>query len=253
MKLNELYIGDTNPFEGDRTLSLRNLPANARVRRALVTVEASNQFEEMIAFTNGRGDLGATLVTGSNFIEVDFHARRTLASLNGNNLSGATLQIDMGGTYIDINERGTILSPEDEPFSLTSGNNEKIPSLTVSKFKLTTSNPGKNITSVTIRSVPSNINIRLGELPAFWMRLGELTTEANSPDFTNILNIFLQSATVENGFYIIPFIIHSDTLARLNVRVEIDYLLTQQGLPPHLPKQLYNITLVPFLMVMKIY
>lgn len=246
MKLNELYRGDTEPFEGDRQIWLRNLPANARVTRALVTLESSNEFEESIAFTNGKGDLGATKVTGSNFIEVDFHARRTLAGITGNNINDATVQIDMGGTYIDINQRGTIKSPEEPPFSLAS-NDEKIPSLTLSKFKLSTTNSEANITSVTIRSVPSNINVRLGQLPAFWTRLGELTTEASSPDFTNILNIFLQTATVENGFYIIPFIIHSDTLARLNLRVEIDYVLTQQVLPPHLSEATlqYNFNTLP--------
>ncbi|HEX2621470.1 MAG TPA: hypothetical protein VHL11_15030, partial [Phototrophicaceae bacterium] len=74
MKLDEQYLGTNDGFEGDRTLWLRSLPANAQVTRALVTIKpalppqpvsSSNQedtekvqlFEETIIFPEGSSSL----------------------------------------------------------------------------------------------------------------------------------------------------------------------------------------------------
>ncbi|HEY9607406.1 MAG TPA: hypothetical protein V6C85_37825, partial [Allocoleopsis sp.] len=247
-------------------------------------------FEETIVFPKGssglsQGKWGASKnqPSGADFVEIDFHARRTLTGVKGTNLEGATLQIDMGGTYVDISDRGTIKGQNDSPFTFqekddtelhhpdSTVTSQQLPSLTITKFKVTApkkSNPKSSttaasptttnlsaattptrldITEVTVRSVPTNISVRVGQLPPFWTRPGESTIEATSPDFTTVLNTVLLSATAENGFYAIPFTIHSDSFARLDVRVQIDYVLTQRALPSHLPEATlsYNLNTVP--------
>lgn len=242
MKLNEWYQGGNEPFEGDRTLWLRNLPANALVLRALVTITPISQnkdkpFEETISFAVDGNALGATKVRTASFIEVDLHARRTLSGLEGGGIAGMTLQIDMGGTYVDLNDRGTMKTPSD-PLSFTVAADGTLPGLSLTKFKLTPQQGvvEGDLTQVKIRSVPTNLNVRLGKLPAFWTRPGDLTTPETSPDFASVLTAFLSSAVAENGFYAIPLVIHSDTIARLDVQVQIDYVLRRSALPSYLPE-----------------
>ncbi|NJK53369.1 MAG: hypothetical protein HC936_12140, partial [Leptolyngbyaceae cyanobacterium SU_3_3] len=48
--------------------------------------------------------------------------------------------------------------------------------------------------------------------------------------------MFIVDAAIENGYYIVPFIVHSDTIARLNIKLQIDYILEQRILPEYLPE-----------------
>src|SRR5262245_10628351 len=111
MTLTDQYDGSADPFEGDRTIVWRSLPANAKVTRATVTVTpvsppGGTLFEEEISFTGNQAKFGATKNTGSGFVEVDFHKRRTLANVNGTDVRplgtnpGAKLQVDLGGLYV---------------------------------------------------------------------------------------------------------------------------------------------------------
>lgn len=239
MKLKDRYPGGDSPFEGDRTLWLRSLPAGARVAKASLTFTpvappGGSKFTEVINFTGSEGDLGATKVTGTGFVEVDFHVRRTLAGVEGNSVASANLQVDMGGAYAEINERGAMKAPGDNLFSVPADGG--LPGLTASKFKLTRTTGNPDVAKVTIRTVPSNLNARLGPLPPFWTRLGELAVDDTSPDFAAVLNAFLAEAQANDGFYAIPLIIHSDTLARLDVELMIEYVIEQAVLPPHLPE-----------------
>ncbi len=239
MKLSEKHRGNNDPFEGDRTVHLRSLPADARVIKAHLTLTPvaapdGSKFTEVVNFTASEGDLGATKVTGTGFVEVDFHARRTLAGVAGSNVTGASLQVDMGGAYAEINERGAMKAPGDTLFSVPADGT--LPGLTVSKFKLTRAAGNLDVTRVTIRTAPSNLNARLDPLPPFWTRLGELAADDTSPDFAAVLNAFLAEAQADDGFYAIPLIIHSDTLARLDVELAIEYVIEQTVLPPHLPE-----------------
>ena len=268
MRLDEQYWGSDDRFEGDRTLWLRSLPVNAQVIRAVVTLTPAvptggTLFEELIMFATAQGnfsqgDFGTTKVRETSFpdpidhfLEVDFHARRTVVRLLGNDLTNVKLQIDLGGTYVDLNGRGSIKTPSDAAadfFILKQPRVNPLPGLTLNKFKLRDFTPPKKETDppkpnsdvkqlmpdlmgVAIRTVPTNVSVRLGQMPAFWTRIGELSLAATAPDFTPILNAFLATATPENGFYAIPVIIHSDTLARLNVRLQIEYVVTKSGLP----------------------
>jgi YVTN family beta-propeller protein len=233
MKLSDRYDGGDSPFEGDRTLVWRSLPANARVMKASVKLTTARSatgelFEEIIAFTNGQGDWGATKTIGTGFVEVDFHKRRTLARVMGTGAVGANLQVDLGGgAYVEINDKGAIRAPDDTLFTVPADG--KLPGLLVTKFKLTAASP--NVSQVTIRSAPANVSVRLGNLPPFWTHLGELTTDDASPDFAAVLQAFLADAKAENGFYHVPLILHSDTIARLQVALNIEYQVEASVMP----------------------
>src|SRR5437773_3125837 len=167
MQLSDDFDGSRDAFEGDRTLLLRSLPVNARVREAtirLTPVAATDGalFKEIITFgSSGVGTFGTTKATGIDFVEVDFHKRRTLATVTG--VSGANLQVDMGGVYLEINAKGAIKNDaSDPPFTVPADGT--LPGLTVSKFKLTLAgNP--DVSRVTVHSVPTNVSVRLGAMP----------------------------------------------------------------------------------------
>lgn len=251
MNLTTTYQGSNDPFEGDLTLWLRGLPTGARVTKAVVKLEpvalpGGTLLEETITFTDGQGDLGAIKITGttltSDFVEVDFHTRRTLVAVvgTGTTTPGANFQVDMGGAYVGIANDGTIMTPDKEPWAvdLLSGR-APLPGLMVNKFRLDepdSSGTTLDITNVTIRSVPTNVSVHLDQMPPFWTHLGELAISQTSPDFSAVMNAYLAEATVEKGFYVIPFVVHSDTIARLNVELTIDYVIEQPVLPSYLPE-----------------
>ena len=225
MILTDQYDGSADPLEGDRTIIWRSLPVGAQIVSATITVTpvaapTGSLFEEIITFTGNLGSLGATKDGGSAFVEVDFHKRRTLAAVAGNSLTVATLQVDLGGLYVEINDKGAIKSPGDTLFQVTPDG--LLPGLTVNKFKLTGLDP--DITSVTIRSLPTNLSVTLGTLRPFWTVTGELSTSATSRDFSTVLQKFLLTANVENGFCVVPLVIHSDTVARLQLELDVEYV-----------------------------
>src|SRR5262249_20615018 len=103
---------------------------------------------------------------------------------------------------------------------------------TVSKFRLISKAPGvPSISNVVVRSVPSNLTVRLGKSVPVWNRLGDLTAEDTSPDFAPLLEKFLTTAESNAGFYDVPIAIHSDTIARLAVTLNIEYLQQASVLP----------------------
>ncbi len=75
------------------------------------------------------------------------------------------------------------------------------------------------------------MTLRLGSKPPFWARPGELAAAETVPDFSTILNTFLQEAEVQGGYYEIPLTLHSDSLCRLDVTVEIEFVQKQAALP----------------------
>ena len=240
MLLQDKYIGTETPFEGNLTVWLRSLPAGAKVNKATIMVERTGS-DEIIDFTQQPPTFGATKTQDdASFIEVDFHARRTLENVSGSVVGTGNiyLQVDMGGVYVAVADDGTLnpSKPNGFPVDL-SGGKVALPGLTVSKFRLNGATGLKlKITQVNIRSFPSNVSVRVGQLPAFWTHLGDLSTSDTSPDFAPVLNAFLATAQPQNGFYAIPFIIHSDTLAQLNATVQIDYFIDQSVLPAYLPE-----------------
>jgi hypothetical protein len=242
MKLTDTYYGGDDPFEGDRKIWLRSLPAGARVTKAIVILTpakaAGNPFEEVIDFPVGgdQDDWGATKAKGTGFCDVDFHARRMLVDVTGSGGS-PELQVDMGGTLVSIAEDGTIFAPgKNKKIVKLGGMKDPLPSLTVNKIRFYLSSANLDVASLTIRSVPTNISLRLADKPPFWMRLGELAASQTSPDFAAVLNAFLADASVKDGYYEIPFVVHSDTIARLDVLLDIDYVIEEPVLPSYLPE-----------------
>jgi hypothetical protein len=262
MKLSTVFEGSGDPFEGDHTIWLRGLPLGARATRATVRLipalpTGATPFLETFVFNDSTpdqndldaDDWGITKTAPASFIEVDFHARRTLALVTGTG-GGATLQVNLGGAYFPVAVDGTLTPGTPWPISLSGDTSEPLPGLTVNKFKLSQATGNINnltITKVTIRSVPTNLTVKLGQMPPFWVRVGELAVVDTSPDYADTLNTFLDTAPNENGYYQIPFIIHTDTLGRLDVELDIDYVMEQAVLPPHLPEVIlpYNFSTLP--------
>ncbi|HET9179983.1 MAG TPA: carboxypeptidase regulatory-like domain-containing protein [Terriglobia bacterium] len=243
MKLTDSYDGSGAPFEGDQTLVWASLPAGARVSKARLTLtpaapDGGELFREEIRFTGASGDWGATktngLVNSQPYVEVDFHKRRTLVAVIGADavLNNASLQIDMGGVSVEINDKGAIKTPTDaNPFKLPGDGT--LPGLTVSKFRLIAGAAGSSadIAGVVVRSIPANISARLGKMAPFWSRVGDLTAPDQSPDFSDLLQVFLNNAGIQNGFYRVPLVVHSDVVARLQATLEVEYLQQASVLP----------------------
>lgn len=258
MRINERYHGGESAFEGNRTLWLRSLPEGARVRRATLMLApaeppSGNLFEETIVFIGNQGDWGATRTTGLNFVEVDFHARRTPVSINTsvNPAAPLNLAVDIGGgVFMQItNEGGFVTNAGDTPMDIPAANNNSdtaLPGLAVNKLRLTGgTNP--SINEVVIRTVPTNVSAQLGQMPSFWLKLGEFTVPQTSPDFAEMLNIFLATAELKDGYYQIPLTIHSDSITRLDALLDIDFVLDKAVLPPHLSEITlpYNYSTLP--------
>jgi YVTN family beta-propeller protein len=238
MKLREDFAAETR-FEGDNALRWRSIPVNAQITsaKAIVTPINPNQgdpFAERLSFDDGIGQLGATKAQAGTWVEVDFHKRRTLASVVGSQLVNTTLQVDLGGgAYVEINKAGALKTPDPPPnnfFTLLS-NSSPLPGLTVTKFKLTHLTLIPDLASVTIRSVPANVSLRLGELPPFWTHLGEMTEPETTPDFAAVLQAALTAAKVESGFYDLPLVVHSDTIGRLQVELDVEFVAQDKPLP----------------------
>lgn len=233
MKLTANFPGKDIRFEGDRTLRLRGLPAGAQVRHAAITLTpvsapGRSLFEELLTFSGDTAGLGATKVTDDDFVEVDLHARRTLAKAFGPNTLNRRLLVDPGaGIFMEVAESGAI--GPGTPFRLEA--DHVLPGLSVTRFRLFGSNTNPNVTSVLVRSVPTNVSVRLGQAAPFWTRTGELASAATSPDFGETLQLLLGAAEVADGEYVLPLVIHSDTVARLDVDVEIEYVLETSGMP----------------------
>src|SRR2546427_9634549 len=98
MKVTASYRGGDRPFEGDRTVVLQALPVGARISAARFSLapadpppgSAREKFVERFALgaVAGTGelvgtDLGVTNSTPDNALAGDFHARRTLAPVDG--------------------------------------------------------------------------------------------------------------------------------------------------------------------------
>ncbi len=255
MNLTVDWDGSNRPFVGEVSIPIAILPDGAHIETAVVKVtpvDNGGSFLETIPFAAAGERWGANLVKAPFFAEVDFRARRTLAAVHGTNLTGANLQMDPGGTYVEINEHGAIKAPGDGLFALSpevaGGSRYVLPSFVAARFKLSRPlAPIPDITGVEVRSVPENVQLRLGGNPAFHSFLGLMTTEQTSIDFAKLLQEFLDSAEAQNGYYNVPLVVHSDSIARLLIHVEFDVLETHPPLPAGVGEsvQSYSFNAVP--------
>ena len=239
MKLSFNFPGAAFRFEGERTLLIKRLPVGAQVQAAQVTVTPAvmpgqRLFEEVLTFSGDQEEFGGTKVLLDDAVEVDFHARRTLAFVAGSNLFDSELLVDLGGgVFMAINEYGAILTPEDNGDLYSLPANGVLPGLTVNKFRLRQVPPlSMNVTQVRVRTMPANVSLALGQLTPFWTHVGEMSRAEISTDFAEVLTLFLNEAETVNGYYEIPLVLHSDMLTRLDVAVEIEYTSQESALPP---------------------
>lgn len=259
MILHTEFDGGADPFEGARDLVLRGLPADARVLSARATIAAvdpsggRDPFAEEIRFestTPAVGGWGATQVRGAGFVEIDFHARRTLAGISGSELQGGDrrLLVDLGGNFVAVDPNGGF-APASGPF-LPLANNGPLPGIAASRIRISSSPPNGNpaVAIVRIRSLPTHVTFGLEGRPALFFQAGELAGERTTTDFGELLGIYLaESGKIEHGAYVLPFVLRSDSIARLKVSIDIEYLRTTSILPPGLPeaKLAYDLTTVP--------
>ena len=252
MIIHDRFDGRDNPFEGDLTLTLRCLPADARVIRATARVipiddaGEGDPFLEKILFDGARGDWGATRSQGASAsieaVEVDFHNRRTLAAVQevpGDFDGSEELQANLGGAYVKIDKYGAIAASGDDPFELSVlGGIATLPSLTVTRFQLSREKPktAPALMTVFIRSVPSNVSLSLQGQPPFFVRPGEMARPEDVPDFVEVLGNFLAQAEPQGGFFSIPLVAHSDSIARLEISVEIEFVIERNLLDSQLER-----------------
>lgn len=256
MKLRNSVNGNA-PFEGDRTFRWKAIPANAKILSAIATVtpvdsKLGGPFLELLSFRDGAGDFGATkadgTAPGNPWVEVDFHSRRTLAGMTGSFGTittgpaggGSVLQVDVGGgTYVEINQNGAFRTPSDPPdsFFRVGGSAADLPGLTVAKLKVTSATSfAPRLNTIRVRSVPTQVSLRVGDLAPFFTHVGEMTLPETTPDFAAVLQAALTTAKVENGFYDLPITVHSDSIARLKIDLEVEVLAQQEVLPAAVPE-----------------
>ncbi|MGB9366926.1 MAG: hypothetical protein WCE79_13035 [Xanthobacteraceae bacterium] len=252
MKLRDHFEGRGDPFEGDRTIAWRSLPANALVTKATLTVEprlppGSSAYIETLRFAGG-GAYGATVrAAAAETAEIDFHARRTPVAFTG--LTPKTsplpaLSVDIGGNvYLSVSEDGTIPRTTGNPYKPGSSS---LPGIGASRIRLANytnvspNNPAAlEAVTVDIATMPSNITLRFGKRLPFWFKTGDLASPTTTPDITDAVKLAIADAPVVNGFYAIPLVVHSDTLGRVAITLEVEYF----GVAPLLPAGLREVVM----------
>lgn len=248
MRLTDRYDGSGDPFEGERTIAWRSLPASAMVTKATVTIAprmapGTRQYIETLRFGAGGPTFGATIRqavtavagTADGVVEIDFHARRTAIGFSGIAVAAASaLSVDIGaGIFLAVGKDGAIPAALGSVFPFSTGN---LPGLTAQRLRLDNATLPNDPTGtrIDIASMPSNVTLRFGKQPPFFARNGELARSTTTPDITAALQRALADATVTAGYYMLPLVVHSDTLGRLEITLDVEYLGTASLLPPGL-------------------
>ncbi|HYH80821.1 MAG TPA: hypothetical protein VEX86_13560, partial [Longimicrobium sp.] len=245
MILTDRWDGSDVPFQGDRTLRLLLLPAGARVVRARVRVEpvpkdGVDPFVELLSFEPGAAPGAAAAQVrrdggpaGPSWTEVDLRGRRTLHSLEGD-LAGARLYVDLGGgVFTPVSAAGGIALAEDEAFVL-GASPAPVPGVAATRLRLLADAArAPALSAVRVRSVPSGVTLRLGDDAPFWVHPGELSAPAWTADFALLLAGWLQAhGRAEHGYTAVPLTLHTETLGRFRVEVEVEAWMEAGLLPP---------------------
>lgn len=241
MKLQTRYRGRDHAFEGDRVLLLQELPVGAQITAAVIRLTpvagpTGQVSVEHIDFDGTSGGWGATKTLGSTtlggvvtsrWMEIDFHARRTLHRVQGTAVvTGAELQIDLGGAFVRMGSDGSLWVPGDPSrliIDLSPNGATLLPGLVVTRLRLHHVTDQVDLRRITVLSHATNVHLGLDRMPPFWTRTGELTETQTTPDFSEMLQAYLAEAPAENGVYRVPIRLHSDLITRLDVAVTIEY------------------------------
>jgi Helix-hairpin-helix domain len=236
MRIRTVHHGRELPFERGRTLVLRRLPAGAVVTRAVLTmapysVDSDRRFLETIAFPDAVGDWGASKTVTATAVEIDLRARRRLASLAGSNLDRPLL-VDLGGGFLGVDQNGGFGGPGE--LKVPSGTSA-LPGLTVTGLRIaSTTAPSPDVSLLRVASPPANVTVAIAGGPVFFSRLGELVDPVTTPDFADLLQALLPESDLENGCHLVPFVLHSDSIARLDLTLELDLEVAVDAMPPGL-------------------
>lgn len=240
MILRQSFDGRDQPFEGERRLILSIVPAGAKIlaaRAALVPAAGEGGAPPLEAISFAGEAWGATkvrLAGEPGWVEVDLHGRRTLHSVAGAELMDAALQIDLGGVFAGVNTKGGLVSPADPaPYKLH-GDDELLPGLTVTRFRLEVDDGHPDVGLVRVRSGPRNVSLAVGAEPPFFAFPGELARRVEIADWKTVLAAFLAADAPSGGFHRVPLVLRSDALGRLDLEVEVELLEQQSLLPPGL-------------------
>jgi hypothetical protein len=239
VQLRATYDGADDPFEGDRALLLRGLPAGARVTKATAAVtpvsnDATTPFLEQIALPDDApASWGATTVRDTGKIQIDLHTRRKLAAVEATGTK-ATFLVDLGGVLVSLDSTTGAMIPNGTPAAISlTPSPAPLPQVEATGLRLMATD--LNATAIDVVSPPTNLTLRLGTLGPFWTRIGELTASETSLDFAPVLQAFLAGAEVKDGAYTIPIVVHSDRIARLRVELDVEFLLQASLLPDGVP------------------
>lgn len=247
MRLFDRYDGGGDPFEGDRTIVWRSLPVNAVVTKATLTLAAllppgARTFVERLRFGATGPAYGATIDPNGSGVLIDFHARRTALRIDGlATIAAKSLSVDIGGgVFLAVGADGTIPAQPNSFFNFNSG---VLPGVTAQRMRLAdaTLPPDLSAVSVGIATMPANLTLRFGKLLPFFSKTGDLALPVTTPDITAAVQRALGDAAIVDGYYAIPLVVHSDTLGRLSVTLDVCYL----GAAPLMPAGLREVVL-PF-------
>ncbi|MBZ2199650.1 helix-hairpin-helix domain-containing protein [Occultella gossypii] len=226
MHVQARHTGALLPFERDRRLVLRRLPVGAVLSRATLTLtpvsaDAGGRFLESLTFGTGTGtgSWGASKVVGTGALEVDLHARRRLASLTGSGLAGAPLLVDLGGGYLGLDADGGFT--DGPAFELS--NATELPGVSVTGLRVPAG--GVDVSVLRVASPPSNLTLAVAGGPVFWSHFGDLTGPVTTPDFSEVVTALLPGLPVANGAHVLELVLHSDSIARLDVTLDVEFTL----------------------------
>lgn len=242
MQLITSFHGDELLFEGDLPLTLRAIPVGARIRRARATLAPAvpgagtpnTLFHETITVSGGRGDFGVLARSEGDAAIIDFGARRNVELIAGANLGARVrLHLDVGGAWLLVNQNGVPVSGNATSIVVPVGaEGLALPAISASRLRVEQTAadavlPAIEIQSVRLLTYPSNLVLRLGTLGPVWFQVGDLREPVTTPDFSVILQAYLDRSGMTEGIVEVPFVLHSDTLARLHVTLDIDYFFTR--------------------------
>jgi hypothetical protein len=230
MRIRTQYLGRSQPFERDRRLVLRRLPVGAVVSRAYLvlrpySVDTDGHFLETLSFPGASGDWGATKRVLSGAVEVDLRARRRLASLRSSNLINAHLLVDIGGGFMTVSSDGGIGGTP--PLEL-SGTAPQLPGLVVTGLRVPQS---ADINALQVASPPSDVTVAIEGGPVFFSHFGDLVDATTTPDFGALLQGLLPNQPVVDGVAELAFVVHSGSIARLDIELAIDYTVAVSAMP----------------------
>jgi hypothetical protein len=233
LRIQSSHLGASGPFERDRQLELRCIPVGATIRSAVATVtpisaDAEGRFLEVIRFDGSDGDWGTFKRTKVGSLEVDLHARRKLASVDGENLVNAELLIDLGGGFTAVDEHGGVGG--DPSFPLLH-NAQDLPGLSAVGVRIDRAGATPDISVLRVASPPANVTMAIEGGPTFWTHFGDLVDPETTPDFAGLLQEALVAAEVEHGHHAVRFVVHSDSIARLDIDLDIDFVVTAPATP----------------------